>query len=204
MRRMGGIACLLACFWLAVLVMFPGTAGAADYQGFWGASSSLWSRLITPAQAQTPLEAQMLGEKPFKAQPPALPSLESLPGLESTPGGATLRFHRDVELRVSFLYDGDRTEFRPDRPFQSYVLFRYSMDYRLLPNLRVGLSGYLYHPLTSPGIQARHPWRDAMGLGPALRYDLGRWSFIVKGQVVSGEQPRSESLESWFRVWYSF
>jgi hypothetical protein len=42
-----------------------------------------------------------------------------------------------------------------------------------------------------------------MGLGPGLKYDLGRWSFVMKSQVETGARDRTD-LQNWFRAWYAF
>ena len=44
-----------------------------------------------------------------------------------------------------------------------------------------------------------------MGLGPGIKYDLGRWSFLVKSQMETGNRDqRADGLQNWFRVWYAF
>ncbi len=118
---------------------------------------------------------------------------------------AKFAFTPSSELRVSFLYHQDQPVGQtPDTP-ASHLLFRYSMDYRVMPNLKVGLSGYLYRP------QAEYfPWRGyqtsepMLGFGPGVKYDLGRWSFLLRSQLEPGTKDRGEALHNWFRVWYSF
>jgi hypothetical protein len=45
-----------------------------------------------------------------------------------------------------------------------------------------------------------------MGIGPELKYDLGRWSFLLKSQIEAGnrDQNQNKDLQNWFRVWYAF
>ncbi len=159
---------------------------------------------LMAVEAKNPLEAQMLGEKPFQALPswPGKDLFDSSLGLVLDPErGATLRLPSNLELRISFLYDRENQAFNPERPINSYLLFKYSMDYRLLPNLQVGLNGFLYHPATD-SLSYRQRFGHLMGLGPGIKYDLGRWSFTFKSQLATGD--RGEGLENWFRVWYAF
>ncbi len=111
-----------------------------------------------------------------------------------------------TELRVSFLYKQDPPETQTERGLQTHLLFKYSMDYRVLPNLQVGLTGYFYQQQLPDFLswQNRQLRESIMGLGPGLQYDLGRWSFMVRSQLEAGGRDRSEGINSWFRVWYSF
>ena len=44
-----------------------------------------------------------------------------------------------------------------------------------------------------------------MGLGPGLKYDLGRWSFLMKTQLETGNRDqRADGMQSSVRVWYAF
>lgn len=161
--------------------------------------------------AQSPLEAQMVGEKPLTPLVPSplltdLADLSPGPKFQSDPQGATLRLPQN--FRVSFLYHRDAGALSPggagERPVQSPLLFRYSMDYLLLPNLQVGLSGFLYQP---PGdilsLQRRYS-HLTLGWGPGIKYDLGRWSFTFRSQLESGRPEGGQDLQNWFRVWYAF
>jgi len=109
------------------------------------------------------------------------------------------------ELRVSFLYNQEQSPGQSPLTPASHLLFRYSMDYCIMPHLRVGLSGYLYKP-TSPSYAWRGtPLTDpSFGFGPGIQYDLGRWSFLLRTQLEPGQKDRSEALHNWFRVWYAF
>ncbi len=196
-----GIACLAAILGVAVLALAPAAGWAAGLQDYWGGSQNPGNWSATLAQAQTPLGAQMLGEKPFQTRSP---SFWSEPGtVQAVPGGASLKLTNDTELRVSFLYDADRGGQEAGRPVQSFLLFKYSLDYRLLSNLQVGISGYLYNPRAYETSPFRHQMGNTMGMGPLAKYDLGHWSFLVQSQAVS-DRDRGEKMENWFRVWYSF
>ena len=109
--------------------------------------------------------------------------------MQSVPGGASLKLTNDTELRVSFLYDADRDGQEAGRPVQSYLLFKYSLDYRLLSNLQVGISGYLYNPRAYETSLFRHQMGNTMGVGPVAKYDLGHWSFLVQSQTVTDRGP---------------
>jgi hypothetical protein len=80
------------------------------------------------------------------------------------------------------------------------------VDYRVLPNLRVGLNSYLYRP-SEDGFPFQSPMANQLvGIGPELKYDLGRWSFLLKSQMEAGnrDQNQVKDLQNWFRVWYAF
>jgi hypothetical protein len=154
------------------------------------------------------MEAQMLGEKPFQAQPPRpeTPLLPSTPGLSlDSEGGATIRLPHNLEMRISVLYSREPSLEPQRRPESSSLLLKYAMEYRLLPNLQVGLSGYLYRPDGGEGFSFGRAFGDrVMGVGPGLKYDLGRWSFVIRSQFEPGSRDRGDNLQNWFRVWYAF
>lgn len=136
-----------------------------------------------------------------QANPPSLVGTSTGLGLDGEKS-ATLALPQNLELNISFLYRRDATVLDPKG--QSDPVYNSALNYRLLPNLWVGLSGYLYHSPGDEGFQ--FPRRIAprvMGLGPGLRYNLGRWNFVFKSQVESGG-PQGEDLQHWFRVWYAF
>jgi hypothetical protein len=119
---------------------------------------------------------------------------------------AKFRFAPSAEFRVSFLYNQDPKSGQSAVGLTSHLLFRYSMDYCIMPTLKVGMSGYLYKPATE-----YFTWRNSVnyadpvfGFGPGLQYDLGRWSFLLRSQLEPGIKDRGESLHNWFRVWYAF
>ncbi|MBM4273602.1 MAG: hypothetical protein FJ134_03945 [Deltaproteobacteria bacterium] len=191
-KKLWGIAFCLAASLLAGLLTAPLTASAA------GAAAER-SFFILPVAAQTPMEAQMLGEKPLPPQAPALIPGAVRVGEES----AKIRLPYNLELGISFRYHQDPA-FEPSRRPQSSMLFNSSMDYRLLPNLKVGFHGYLYRYDTQGFAFPRGLGDTTMGLGPALKYDLGRWSFILKSQMQTDRERGDAGLENWFRVWYAF
>ncbi len=88
---------------------------------------------------------------------------------------------------------------------------KYAVDYRVLSNLRVGLNSYLYRP-SEEGFPFQRPLANQLlGVGPELKYDLGRWSFLLKSQMETGNrnqgpagQSQGNDLQNWFRVWYAF
>jgi len=206
MQRRWGIAWLAATIWLAGLVCVPGTALAAD-RDIWPAAAG--GRLpFTAAAAQSPLESQMLGEKPFRVQPSGR-TPDNL--LRPTPsrlapdrdGGTSLRLPYNLEMRISVLYSREAAPLEIQKRREASLLVKYAMEYRLLPNLQVGLNGYLYRP--DEGLSLPRPLGDRLlGLGPGIKYDLGRWSFVMKSQLETGNRERSEGLQNWFRVWYAF
>jgi hypothetical protein len=200
-----GKAWRVTIFWLLCLALTPGLTSAAP--------PHYWPSWITPVAeiSQSPMEAQLLGDKPYSKDSQVLwsgksPLAELLPGLmESQDDGSILKLPQNVELRISFLYNGDKSALAQDRPIQSHLLFKYSMDYAVLPNLRVGLSGFLYHPKIEEGSYFQKRFGElVMGFGPGVKYDLGRWSFTFQSQVDTGNRDRKEGFQNWLRVWYAF
>ncbi len=154
--------------------------------------------------AQTPMEAQLMGEKPVTGQmaPTWPPNYRA--GLElNQEAVSTFRLPGNLELRISFLYNREQAPYTPERPIHSHLLFKYSMDYGLLPNLQVGFSGFYYHPQVDDLFYQRRLGQRAMAWGPGVRYDLGRWSFTFRSQIGTGLREGSD-LQNWFRVWYAF
>ena len=201
MQGRWGIARLAAIVGLAVIICLPGSRTAADSDSL---RSTDWRAPILAQAASSPLEAQMLGEKPTPSSPNKLKILDNPPGVATAgDSGVTLNLHQNLKLRVSFLYnrDASSTDFR--RPSDSLPLFNYSMDYHLLPNFKVGLSGYLYYPYPDQPFSLSRPFGErVVGLGPGLKYDLGSWSFVIKSQMETGA--RGDGLQNWLRVWYAF
>jgi hypothetical protein len=192
--------------WLTVLMVtvsfsfLPVTAKAAD----------TWDRgAMAPAQAspQSSLEAQMLGEKPFQTRTAAASpwaALLSGIGLQVDEGGTALKLPLNLEMHISVHYNREPAQLEPQKRSDS-LLMNSSLDYRLLPNLKVGLNAYLYRPDAGDNLSLR-PYGDrVMGLGPGLKYDLGRWSFLLKTQLETGNRDRgSDGMQSSVRVWYAF
>jgi len=205
MQGKWGIAWLAAIIVLVSLTCAPLPGLAAD----------TWNRGGMPlilAGAQTPMEAQMLGEKPFQSHPaPINPGAGFLSNLASglqldQDGGAALKLSHNLEMRISVLYDRDPARLEPQKRNESSLLMKSSIDYRLLPNLQVGLNAYLYRPDSSDSLSLSRQFGDrVMGLGPGLKYDLGRWSFMLKSQMETGSRERGgEGLQNTVRVWYAF
>jgi len=152
------------------------------------------------------LDAQKLGEKPLLSSPNQLRVLESPSAAESDQESTTtLKLSHNMELNVSFLYNRDAPSLDHRRHNDSLPLFNYSMDYRLLPNFKVGLSGYLYYPPTDQSFSLNRPFGErVMGLGPGVKYDLGRWSFVFKSQMETSNRDKGDDFQNWLRVWYAF
>ncbi len=181
-RRLGGRA------WLAAVLLLSGLFNAPAATAESVVSNAGWRLPINLAAAQTPMEAQMLGEQPFQTR--------SAPKTETS-----FALPNNLKLRISVHYN-QAPALDPAMP-ESSLLLKYSMDYHLLPNLKVGLNGYLYRRDAGEGFSFSRPLGDkAMGFGPGIQYDLGRWSFMLRSQVESN--PRGEDLQNWFRVWYAF
>ena len=178
-------------------------------------AADTWERGGMPlfqAVAQTSLEAQMLGEKPFQSRPAPLNSgADFLSNLASglqmdQDGGAVMKLSHNLEMRISVLYDSEPGRIEPQKRNESSLLMKSSLDYRLLPNLQVGLNAYLYRPDSSDSLSLSRQFAErVMGLGPGLKYDLGRWSFMLKSQMETGSRERGgEGLQNTIRVWYAF
>ncbi len=173
-----------------------------------GLAAEAWDKGGMPLYmvgAQTSLEAQMLGEKPFQSRPvPGMSALSS--GLQmDQESGAVLKLPLNLEMRISVLYDRDPGRLEPQKRGDASMFMKSSLDYRLLPNLQVGLSSYLYRPESDGLSLSRQFGGRVMGLGPGLKYDLGRWSFLLKTQMETGNRERGvDGLQSTVRVWYAF
>lgn len=205
MRGRWGMIWLAVPFWLISLMWLPLPGMAAELEA-WGSAAG-WRPPLFAATAPTPLEAQILGEKPFQAQS-SLHHDSLLPGfplgMALDGESAVFRLPKNLEFRISFLYNG-QSSLESKARSDSSLLFKYSMDYRLLPNLQVGLHGYLYHPKAEDGLAFPRTFGDrVMGVGPGIKYDLGRWSFLIKSQLETGNRDRGDGLQNWFRVWYAF
>jgi hypothetical protein len=196
MRAKWGIAWLATVFCLLSVSGAPALA-AGDY-----AFRSLPILLI---EAQSSLESQMQGEKPLPPAGPHLPG--SQPGsslqLHSEGGDARVTLPLKTELNISIRYNREPGPADP-QPLKSPLYMKYAMDYRLVPNLRVGLNSYLYRPSEEGFPFQRSLANPVMGFGPELKYDLGRWNFLLKSQMETGNRDQSKDLQNWFRVWYAF
>ncbi|MGB7911961.1 MAG: hypothetical protein WCF59_07025 [Desulfobaccales bacterium] len=194
--------------WLAVVSLGLGLLGA-PFSGM--AADTLAPGGYPPfslTAAQTPLEAQMVGEAPFQSHSTPSDASALFSNLSSRlrldgAGGAAIILPYKLEMHISVLYAGDPGRIDPQQQSDS-MLMQSSLDYRLLPNLKVGLNAYLYRPEPVNNLAAAQPYGgQAMGVGPGITYDLGRWSFIMKSQMETDARDRND-LQNWFRVWYAF
>ena len=119
-------------------------------------------------------------------------------------GDAILTLPRNLELNISIRYNRDPSPAEPQRLNNTPLYMKYAMDYRVLSNLRVGLNSYLYRPSEEGFAFQSSQANNLLGLGPEIKYDLGRWSFLLKSQVESGNPNQGKDLQNWFRVWYAF
>ncbi len=203
MRARRGIAWLVTAMWLIIASAIPAFAVTGDFNR---------SQPLLFAESQTSLETQMLGEKPLKSPHLTNPLLSNVPSIQmhQEGGDASLKLPKKLELNISIRYNRDPGAVEPQRLHDSPLYMKYSMDYRLLSNLRVGLNSYLYRP-SEEGFPFQRPLvNQFVGFGPELKYDLGRWSFLVKSQMESstlspaGNLNRTDNLQNWLRVWYAF
>jgi hypothetical protein len=196
MQAKRGIAWLVAALVLSVILTFPGALRAADF------------RLpLLPIEARNSLETQMLGEQPLPPSSTQIPSLKPGPSLNLHPEGADARLKLPfkTELNISIRYNRDPASKETSQLSSSTPLYmKYAMDYRVLPNLRVGLNSYLYRPAEEGFKFESSQTKNLLGVGPELKYDLGRWSFLVKSQLETGNREQPQDLQNWFRVWYAF
>jgi hypothetical protein len=198
MQARRGIAWLVTAFWLLWISCVAAPGLAADY--------ALRSLPILPIQAQSSLEGQMQGEKPL---PPAGSNfMGTQPGsslqLHSEGGDTRVKLPLNTELNISIRYNREPTPADPQPLSKSPLYMKYAVDYRLVPNLRVGLNSYLYRP-SEEGFAFQRPLgNQLLGVGPELKYDLGRWSFLLKSQLETGNRDQGKDLQNWVRVWYAF
>lgn len=194
-----------AAVWLLILItaVWPAAASAASPAIF---VSPNWSASVMAAAAQSPMEAQMLGERPTRSQPLSPQSYlkEICPNLG--PGGKAATLQLPKNFQISFRYNSDKPAAKIEGLAKAPLLFKYSMDYCLLPSLKVGLNGFLYQPPADHLSFLRQNNDLIMGWGTSLNYDLGRWSFTFQSQVdVDKSRPdEGKDIQSWFRVWYAF
>jgi hypothetical protein len=199
MQAKWGIAWLVTAFWLFVCLCVPAPGLAAGGYGY--------KQLpILPIEAQGSLETQMLGEKPLKPTTPGFPGVH--PGsslqLHQEGGDARYKLPLNTELNISIRYNREPAPTEASRLSKSPLYMKYAMDYRVLSNLRVGLNSYLYRP-DEEGFKFQPPRTSQfVGLGPEIKYDLGRWSFLIKSQLESGNREQGKDLQNWLRVWYAF
>jgi hypothetical protein len=199
LRANWGIAWLLTGIWLVMALWAPAPGLAAG-------DNALRSLPILPIEAQTSLEAQMLGENPIKPATPDIPGLQPslIQQLHRDGQDVRLSLPFSTEMNISIRYNRDTNPVDQKQLGNSPLYMKYAMDYRLLANLRVGLNGYFYRPSEEQFAFQNRTADHLLGVGPELKYDLGRWSFLLKSQMESGNRDQSKDLQNWFRVWYAF
>jgi hypothetical protein len=197
MQAKWGIAWLAAALLLLNLTCAPGLAAG---------ESALRALPILPIGAHSSLESQMLGEKPQSPAGPKRSIIQTGPLLQlhNEGGDANIRLPFKTELNISIRYNREPTPADPQALSKSPLYMKYAVDYRLLSNLRVGLNSYLYRPSEEGLPFQRSLASPLLGVGPELKYDLGRWSFLLKSQIESGNRDQGKDLQNWFRVWYAF
>jgi hypothetical protein len=199
MQAKWGLAWLVTAIWLVMLFCAP-APGLADGDSLFRPFSLL---TIT---AQSSLETQMQGEKPSPPAGSNFPGLSPGPSLKlyNEGGDASLNLPFKTEMHISIRYSRDPNLADPQPLNKSPLYMKYAVDYRLMPNLRVGLNSYLYRP-SEEGFAFQRPMANQLlGVGPELKYDLGRWSFLLKSQLETGNRDQGKDLQNWFRVWYAF
>lgn len=200
MQAKWGIAWLATVIWLLAATCVPALA-SGDY--------AFRALPILPIEAQGSLETQMLGENPQKPASSRFSGIQGVPSLQLHPDGdATLNLPRNLEFNISIRYNREPSQAEPPRLNHAPLYMKYAVDYRVLSNLRVGLNSYLYRP-SEEGFPFQRPMANQLlGVGPELKYDLGRWSFLLKSQMEAGNrnqaQGQGKDLQNWFRVWYAF
>jgi hypothetical protein len=197
MQAKRGIAWLATAILLLMITCAPGLA-AEDY-GF-------RSLPLLPIAGQTSLESQMTGEKPAPQSSSPFSVLQPGPSLQlhNEGGDARLKLPLSTELNISIRYNREPGPGDQPQLGKSPLYMKYAMDYRLVSNLRVGLNSYLYRPSEEGFPFQRSPASPLIGVGPELKYDLGRWNFLLKSQLESGNRDQGKDLQNWFRVWYAF
>jgi hypothetical protein len=197
MQAKWGIAWLATVFWLWAAMCAPVMA-SGDY--------GYRSLPVLAIEARSSLETQMLGEPPQKPFS-HFSGIQGVPSLQLHPDGdASFNLPRNLEFNISIRYNREPSPTEPQRRNNSPLYMKYTVDYRVLSNLRVGLNSYLYRP-AEEGFPFQRPMANQLlGVGPELKYDLGRWSFLLKSQIEAGnrDQNQGKDLQNWFRVWYAF
>jgi hypothetical protein len=84
--------------------------------------------------------------------------------------------------------------------------FDYCVDYEVLPKLRIGAAGYYYWQTTGDSVDNVNVGFHgrSFAIGPAIKYDWGRFSFCVINQFEMATINRPEGVRNWFRIWYAF
>jgi hypothetical protein len=199
MQARRGKAWLVTAFLLLVILCAPAPGAATD-------DSPFRSIPILPVASQGSLESQMQGERPVPPAGTHFPGIQPAPSLQlhNDGGEAALKLPLNTELNISIRYNREPTPGDPQPHGKSPLYMKYSVDYRVLPNLQVGLNSYLYRP-SEEGFPFQSSLANPLvGVGPEIKYDLGRWNFLLKSQLGTGNRDQSKDVQNWFRVWYAF
>lgn len=190
----GVLSIIILIILIICISIIPTEAAGPASSGEWSGLRPLEVQLLAPhedSQAIRSLRPFSLGQMPETEE------------LTEAPRTTSLRLTPATEIKLSFLYRQDQSG--SSAGTDGHLLFRYSMDYLVMPNLRVGLSGYLYKPPAEYQYwRPTQPGDPVLGIGPGVKYDLGRWSFLLRTQVEKGSKQHGEAIHNWFRVWYSF
>ena len=84
--------------------------------------------------------------------------------------------------------------------------FDYCLDYAVMKNLRLGVAGFYYVQTTADYQDGRNVGNHGrqFAIGPAIKYDYQRWSFMFIPEFEMATLNRPEGERFWFRVWYAF
>jgi hypothetical protein len=115
---------------------------------------------------------------------------------------------------VKMMYDFPTINYSPIQALRSRDYYKsgqafhfdYCLDYAVMKDLRLGVAGF-YYVQTTEDVQdgagvGNHARQFAMG--PAIKYDYQRWSFLFIPQFEMATLNRTEGQRYWFRVWYAF
>ena len=117
-----------------------------------------------------------------------------------------------IGVNAFFMYDFPTKNTDPLPPavssYQSGQAFHfdYCVDYAFRPNLRAGLAGFYYFQTTSDfrdgqdiGFRGRQ-----FAIGPAVKYDRGKFSVSYIANFESATQFRPDGVRNWVNVVYAF
>ena len=123
----------------------------------------------------------MQGEKPLPPAGSNFPGVHPGPSLQlhNEGGDASLKLPFNTEMHISIRYNREPSLPDPQPLSKSPLYMKYAVDYRLLPNLRVGLNSYLYRPSedgfsvpTLPGQSPRGAWSGTQIRPGAVEFPL--------------------------------
>ena len=192
--------------WLVTALLLLWLPFAPRRRAWPPATAASGSLPILPIAAQGSLESQMQGERPLPPAGSHFPGVQPVPSLQlhNEGGDAALKLPLNTELNISIRYNREPTPGETQPLSKSPLYMKYAVDYRLMPNLRVGLNSYLYRPSEEGFPFQRSLANPLVGVGPELKYDLGRWNFLLKSQLETSNRDQGKDLQNWFRVWYAF